>query len=100
MSKEFLHLITNLKLEKIKLQYNHYERIVRNVLWIASVLVAIILAATFKNELTFQYAVIVILAVGIVIALLLLPIAKKSDEATEKEIPALIQSVQKNRGRK
>lgn len=99
MSKDFLQLLTSLKLEKIKIKYDHYEKIVRNMMWVVTLVIAIVLAATFKNEMSFSSAVILILIVGIVVSLLMLPIAKRSDNVTEKDIPALIQTVLKNKGR-
>ncbi len=81
---------TRLKLEQLKLEYDHAERLVKNMLWFVSLVVLIILTGVLVQQLDFQIALVIIMFFGIIIGVILLPVAKRTDEITKIEMPSLM----------
>lgn len=78
-----------LELEKLKIEYNHCEKLVWNVLWLMSIFCAFIITAILKDVVNFYNGVFVVCVVGLIVAILMLPIAKRSDD-TRRRVSELI----------
>ncbi len=81
---------TRLKLEQLKLEYDHAERLVKNMLWFASLVILIILTGVLMQQINFQIALMIIMIFGIIIAVILVPVARRTDEITRIEMPSLM----------
>ena len=85
-----MDLRARIKLEQLKLEYDHAERLIKNMLWFASLVILIILTGVVVGQLKFQDALLIIAIFGIIISIILIPIARRTDEITRMEMPALI----------
>ena len=90
-----MDLRTRLKLEQLKLEYDHAERLVKNVLWFTSLVIVIMLTGVLAKQIDFQTALVMILVFGIIIAVILVPVAKRTDEITKMEMPSLMRRKRK-----
>ena len=79
-----------LELEKLKIEYDHCEKLVWNVLWLVSLFCAFVITGILKDVIEFYTGVFIVCAVGFVVAILMIPVAKKSDDITNKKIPELM----------
>ena len=87
--------VIKLKLEKLKIEYDHCEKIVWNILWILSIIAALVITAVAKDFVNFYIAYLVFLIIALILTLAVIPAAIKSDNITKKEIPELIKQVEK-----
>lgn len=83
------------ELEKLKIEYDHCEKLVWNVLWLMSIFCAFVITAIFKDVVDFYMGVFVVCVVGLIVAILMLPIAKKSDDIIGKRIPELVDKLKR-----
>lgn len=90
-----MDLRTRLKLEQLRLEYDHAERLVKNILWFTSLVIAIMLTGVLAKQIDFQTALMMILVFGIIIAAILIPVAKRTDEITRMEMPSLMRKRKK-----
>lgn len=73
---------TELELEKLKIEYDHCEKLVWNVLWLISIFCAFIITAILKDVIDFYTGVFVVCVVGLILAILMMPVAKRSDDTS------------------
>lgn len=89
--------ITQLELEKLRIEYDHCERIVWNVLWIVSIAVVFIVLAVIKGAISFLNGLFIFCVIGLIFAISLIPVAKRSDDITKVEIPRLIKGLERKK---
>ena len=87
--------IFKLKLEKLRIEYDHCEKLVWNILWILSIAAALIITAVLKDFIDFYIAYLTFLILALALTLAAIPAAIKSDNITKKEIPRLIKEIEK-----
>lgn len=89
MNKETIKL----ELEKLKIEYDHCEKIVWNVLWIVTLVTALLITAIIKDVIDFFHGLFLFCIFSLIIAIGMIPIAKKSDDIINKHIPNLIEKL-------
>jgi hypothetical protein len=87
--------LIKVKLEKLKIEYDHCEKVVWNVLWIISIVTAIMIVGILKGVFDFYTAIFWFALFCLALTIGLFPVAKKSDSITKKEIPELIKELEK-----
>ena len=77
--------IVNLELEKLKIEYDHCEKLVWNILWILTLTTIWLIVAVIERFLKFNTALLIFCLLSLTLTLSLIPVAKKSDNITKKK---------------
>ncbi|MBN1386425.1 hypothetical protein JW968_05635 [Candidatus Woesearchaeota archaeon] len=83
-----------LRLFDLWIRYDHYERIIRNVVLVSFLFAVIIIFGIYKG-IDFQFGMGLFLAIIMVLGLPLFAVAKKTDDISKKDIPGMMKELMK-----